>query len=163
MQTTFLVRCAALGATLTLLGAGCSTTTSLDTAPAATGTKTTTSTTDPAPPVVTGVEVNAGGSTAVVTDAVPAPVAMVTLTGDGFSPTSITVKKGTKVTFTNKGSTSHWPASDPHPTHTDYPEFDPKHEIKTGESWTFTFDKVGTWRYHDHLNSGEKGVVIVTE
>lgn len=88
---------------------------------------------------------------------------IVEIGGDGFSPTSITIKKGTTVTFMNEGSTSHWPASDPHPTHTIYPEFQAPSEIKPGASWSFTFDKVGSWRYHDHLNSGEKALIIVTE
>jgi plastocyanin len=73
------------------------------------------------------------------------------------------VKKGTKVTFVNNSTSAFQPASAPHPAHTDYPEFDPKRAIAAGASWEFTFDKVGTWRYHDHLNPTRFGTVIVTE
>ena len=83
--------------------------------------------------------------------------------GGAFSPAVITVKKGTTVTWTNTGSAQVWIASDPHPTHTDYPGFDSKAAIGTGETYSFTFDKVGSWGYHNHLNPTVKGTVIVTE
>lgn len=85
------------------------------------------------------------------------------MSDDAFSPSEMTVKKGTTVTFINNGSNLKWPASAPHPTHTDYPEFDPKQSIVAGQSWSFTFDKTGTWKYHDHLNSARRGTIIVVE
>jgi hypothetical protein len=30
-----------------------------------------------------------------------------------------------------------------------------------GESYQFTFNKVGTWQYHNHRNAAHSGVVIV--
>ncbi|OGE79994.1 MAG: hypothetical protein A2660_02770 [Candidatus Doudnabacteria bacterium RIFCSPHIGHO2_01_FULL_45_18] len=87
----------------------------------------------------------------------------VKITASGFEPASITIANGTTVTFINNDSKNRWPASAPHPTHTDYPEFDPKKAIAADASWTFTFDKVGTWKYHDHLNSTKYGSVTVTE
>ena len=73
------------------------------------------------------------------------------------------------VTFINKDSVPHWPASGEHPTHQDYPEeggcigskFDACSGLKTGETYSFTFNEKGTWNYHDHLNSGLGGVIIV--
>ncbi|MBX4191690.1 MAG: cupredoxin domain-containing protein [Candidatus Doudnabacteria bacterium] len=87
----------------------------------------------------------------------------VAYTASGFSPNNFTIKKGTKVTFVNNSSSSMWPASAPHPSHTDYPGFDPKKAIAVGSSWSFTFDKVGTWGYHDHLNPTKFGKIVVTE
>ncbi len=87
----------------------------------------------------------------------------VNITSSGFQPASITVKKGTSVTFVNDDTKPRWPASAPHPSHTDYPQFDPKQAIPPTDSWEFTFDKVGTWRYHDHLNPTQFGSVTVTE
>ena len=81
----------------------------------------------------------------------------------GFSPSTLTIKKGSKVTFSNQSSRNFWPASGPHPSHTNYPEFDPKKAVAAGSSWTFTFDKVGTWPYHDHLNPTRSGSITVTE
>src|SRR5439155_1620409 len=70
---------------------------------------------------------------------------------DTFEPVDLTIKQGTKVIFKNVDSQGHWPASDIHPTHGIYPEFDPKQPVNPGDSWSFVFDKVGRWRYHDHL------------
>ncbi|MBX4187953.1 MAG: cupredoxin domain-containing protein [Candidatus Doudnabacteria bacterium] len=87
----------------------------------------------------------------------------VSMTDAGFTPATLTIKKGDTVTFTNNGTKAIWPASAPHPTHTDYPEFDPKKQITVGASWSFTFTKVGTWKYHDHLNPTKFGSITVTE
>jgi plastocyanin len=84
-------------------------------------------------------------------------------TTSGYSPSTVNIKKGTKVTYVNQTSGVMWPASAPHPTHTDYPEFDPKQAIAAGQSWSFTFDKTGTWRFHDHQNPSKFGSVVVTE
>lgn len=70
---------------------------------------------------------------------------------DEFRPKNATIKKGGTVTFVNKGWELHWPASNIHPSHEVYPEFDVKRGMKTGESWSFVFDKEGEWRFHDHL------------
>ncbi len=99
----------------------------------------------------------------VVVDTKANPKIEISMTAAGFVPASITVKKGTPVTFVNRDTKSHWPASAPHPTHTLYPEFDPKAAINAGKSWTFTFNKVGEWKFHDHLNPTFFGTVTVTE
>ena len=83
-------------------------------------------------------------------------------TSSGFVPAAITIEKGDTVTWVNKESVFVWPASDPHPTHTVYPGFDAKRALATGETYSFTFDKIGTWGYHDHTNSAAKGTVTVT-
>lgn len=94
----------------------------------------------------------------------PTPaVTTINYTSSGFNPSTITVKKGTAVTFMNNSSSTVWPASAPHPSHTDYPAFDPKKAIAAGGSWVFTFDKVGSWKYHNHLNPTQSGTVVVTE
>lgn len=97
----------------------------------------------------------------------------VTFTKDGYSPKEVTIKKGDTVIFVNEDSKETWPASAVHPTHSVYPiktesdclgsAFDACRGLKTGESWSFTFTEIGTWRYHDHLNASKTGSVIVTE
>lgn len=82
---------------------------------------------------------------------------------DEFIPQNIEVKKGTKVIFKNVSDTLKWPASNLHPSHLIYPEFDPKAPVGKGESWEFTFDKVGEWEYHDHLSPYISGLIKVTE
>ncbi|HEY4510487.1 MAG TPA: hypothetical protein VJJ73_01485 [Candidatus Paceibacterota bacterium] len=100
---------------------------------------------------------------------------IVTLTEEGFSPTPLTIKVGDTVTFRNESSREAWPASAMHPTHTVYPGsdikkcggsesgniFDACESIPGGRSWSFKFNVVGTWGYHDHMNARNFGKVIV--
>lgn len=65
---------------------------------------------------------------------------------------AITVYQGDIVIFDNNDTKERWPASNIHPTHAIYSDFDPKKPIATGERWAFKFDKAGVWRWHDHLN-----------
>jgi len=85
----------------------------------------------------------------------------VTYTDSGFSPVPLTIKLGDNVNFKNESSAPMWVASAPHPAHTDYPEFDAKKGAGEGETYSFTFTKVGTWKYHDHLNPTRYGSIIV--
>ena len=99
----------------------------------------------------------------------------VTYTGSEFSPSSITISKGDAVTWVNQSPGSMWIASAAHPTHAGYDgtsfqehcgsmggdAFDQCEGGTPGTSWTFTFDKVGEWKYHDHLKLGAFGTVIV--
>lgn len=82
-------------------------------------------------------------------------------TDSGFSPASVTIKAGDSVRFTNQSSGSFWPASNPHPVHTTYGEFDANKAIAAGQSYVFTFTKAGRWGFHDHLDSNKEGTVIV--
>lgn len=85
----------------------------------------------------------------------------VEFTENGFVPQSLTVKVGTTVTFINNSANPFWVASDPHPTHTDLPGFDALKKISGRESYSFTFTKIGSWGYHNHLNPSAKGTVVV--
>lgn len=82
-------------------------------------------------------------------------------TNDGYIPDMLSIEKGETVTFVNKSSRSMWVASDNHPTHTIYPEFDQKGLSRTGEAYSFTFENSGQWAYHDHINPGADGLIIV--
>ncbi len=100
---------------------------------------------------------------------------IVEITSSGFSPLTMRVSDGESVTFVNAGNRASWPASDVHPTHRSYPGsdiskcegsergeiFDACRGLGEGESYTFTFDEKGEWKYHDHLNSANKGTIIV--
>ncbi|OGY91474.1 MAG: hypothetical protein A3B31_00565 [Candidatus Komeilibacteria bacterium RIFCSPLOWO2_01_FULL_53_11] len=101
----------------------------------------------------------------------------VAYTNQGFSPTSVTVPLGTAVTFINQSSGNMWVASAAHPTHTVYsgtslnqhcPDttnstFDECVAVTSGNSYSFTFNKVGDWKYHNHANASQTGTVIVTD
>lgn len=77
--------------------------------------------------------------------------ATITMSEEGFSPATVTVTTGATVTFVNNGQAAHWPASGIHPTHQLLPAFDAKQGLGTGDTYSYTFTKAGTWRCHDHL------------
>lgn len=81
--------------------------------------------------------------------------------GKAFSPAALTIKKGDVVVFKNNSDGDFWPASGPHPQHTNYPEFDPKKPIVAGQTWQFKFTKSGTWPFHDHLTPSAFGKITV--
>lgn len=85
----------------------------------------------------------------------------ITLKESGFEPQNLTINQGDVVVFTSQQGKEFWPASDLHPTHGIYPEFDPQEPIETGKSWQFTFNKKGGWKYHDHLSPFFRGTISV--
>lgn len=80
---------------------------------------------------------------------------------NGFKPGSVEVDSETTLIFINKDSKDRWPASNIHPTHDLYPEFDPKKALQPGQSWTFKPQKAGEWKYHDHLLPHLRGSITV--
>lgn len=87
--------------------------------------------------------------------------AKVQYTNDGFSPKTVTIKKGETVEWTNNANDQMYVASAPHPVHTDYPGFDELQAVNKDGTYTFTFEKTGKWGYHNHLSPSDKGTVIV--
>lgn len=81
----------------------------------------------------------------------------------GFVPNTVTVKKGTSVVWTNQGQGGMWVASAIHPTHQLLPGFDQLKSVGAGGTYEYTFTKVGTWKYHNHVQPADTGTVIVTE
>jgi plastocyanin len=61
-----------------------------------------------------------------------------------FGPSSITVKKGTKVTWTNKDSVQHNIV----PDDGDSDAFKGSELLSRDESYSFTFNTPGTYKYH---------------
>lgn len=79
----------------------------------------------------------------------------------GFSPATLEIKVGDSVTFKNESGKGMWVASNPHPVHSEHSEFDAEISVANGNSWTFTFEKAGSYAYHNHLNSSQGGKIIV--
>ena len=119
----------------------------------ATSQQTQTTNTSPVPVVVTETHVKASSQVAV------------TFTTKGFNPISVTVSKGDTVVFNNKSNNSFWPISnDTNQSNLPsllYPGFDARQPILPGQAYSFTFDKVGTWGYHNQLKQTQTGTVIV--
>ena len=133
----------------------------------------------PAPQVEAGVPIV--GDTVVIAqngaEAEPASAAQaagvtVSYTSGGFSPKTVTIKKGENVTFMNESGGRMWVASGPHPAHTGYagtsraehcPDaagtaFD---QCDAGDSYSFTFGQSGTWKYHNHVSAQDTGTIVV--
>lgn len=127
-----------------------------DTAPA---------TTNPAEGTVTNPPGTTATETPAPVKAQPAASAPVTVTvsytDKGFVPATVSITSGDSVTFVNNSSRAMWVASNPHPTHTGYPGFDEMAKVANGGSYTFNFTKVGAFGYHNHLSTGDQGVIVV--
>lgn len=94
---------------------------------------------------------------------------------DEFLPDRIVVKPGNRIIFENTSDTAIWPASNDHPNHTLYDgtsidehcdketsiAFDACTGIAPNESWSFAFERVGIYHYHNHNDSFVEGVIIV--
>lgn len=96
-------------------------------------------------------------------DILPSDAIITVKTAEGFVPAEVTVKVHSRVVWVNNSATYIWPASNPHPTHTDFPEFDAKQPLEPGKAWGFVFDRTGNWGYHDHLRPSQRGIVHVIE
>lgn len=84
---------------------------------------------------------------------------------NGFEPKEITIKQGTTVQFVNNTQIPMYVATDPHPEHTNYPEFEMgvvmQRPPRPGENFNFKFDRIGNWTFHNHAQPEHTGRVIV--
>lgn len=72
----------------------------------------------------------------------------------GFDPSSITVKVGTSLTWTNTGAATHTVTADD-------ASFD-SGNLASGATFSQTFAKAGTFTYHCKIHASMKGTVVVT-
>jgi len=99
------------------------------------------------------------------------PTETVFINEGGFEPQILNIVRGTRVKFLNIGLKQHWPASNFHPTHTNYPSpggcigsiLDACKGLASGEDYSFTFSMLGSWPMHDHISPGLTMVVEVVE
>lgn len=78
--------------------------------------------------------------------------AQIAVTGGKFFPAVIDVQLGSAVTWTNQEDTPHWVASDPYPKDDTLKSLNSGGPLQQNESYTYTFDKSGTYTYHDELH-----------
>lgn len=91
-------------------------------------------------------------------------------TDSGFRPATVEIQQGETVTWLDRSSKNMWVATDRHPTHRQYdgtstrqhcPDGNTFDQCDTGARYSFTFDKTGEWSYHNHVNAGDTGKVVV--
>jgi plastocyanin len=87
---------------------------------------------------------------------------IVSIESSGFTPKLITITVGDTVRWVNNNSKLHWPASDPHPTHTGLSDFDPFADLLPGETFSYTFKTGGAFSYHDHTQAVVEDVATLT-
>lgn len=81
----------------------------------------------------------------------PIKTGVVNITKVAFEPQIIVIQKGVTVTWTNNDISEHQIAGDPHPEHTStLGLISPK--LAKDDSFSFIFDEVGTYAYHDENN-----------
>ncbi len=109
-----------------------------------------------------GLRNNKKSPTTSTTQAVVGSAGQVAISSSGFVPSTITVKVGQGVTWTNTDKASHEVNSDPFPTDGTVSDFNDKSPILTNDQFSYVFIKAGTYTYHDDLNPYTfKGTVIV--
>lgn len=84
----------------------------------------------------------------------------VVLTTNGFTPNNLIIKAGTEVKWVNNSGAIATVHSDPHPQHTDYSSLNLGNFPDAG-TLAFTFNEPGTYNYHNHLNPGQRGTILV--
>jgi plastocyanin len=104
-----------------------------------------------------------GGSSSSPTPAPAGP--MFSITSLGVTPRTVTVARGTQVTFVNNDSRPHDMESDPHPEHTDCPEINSVGTLSPGQSrQTGNLNTARTCGFHDHLaaeNTNLHGSIVI--
>jgi plastocyanin len=77
----------------------------------------------------------------------------ITITATGASPRNLVVPLGGQVTFINNDSVAHEMYSNPHPEHTDCPEFDSVGRLTPGATrQTKNLTTTRVCGFHDHIN-----------
>ena len=83
----------------------------------------------------------------------PSTGTTITITAAGASPRSLVIPVGSQVTFVNNDSVAHDMYSDPHPEHTDCPEFDSVGHLAPGATrQTKNLTTARVCGFHDHIN-----------
>lgn len=95
----------------------------------------------------------------------PDPALTITISRTGASPRNLTVPRGSQITFVNSDTVVHQMYSDPHPEHTDCPEFDSVGQLTPGQTrQTTNLVTARTCNFHDHLDFGNnalRGAIVI--
>lgn len=90
----------------------------------------------------------------------PESIKTVTLTKDGFSPASLTVKKGDTVSFLNQSGKTATVNSNPYPVNNLY-KFLNLGEFANGTTVQALFDEIGSFSYHNQFIPEQQGTIVV--
>jgi plastocyanin len=97
------------------------------------------------------------------TAAIAAPTEIL-ITSAGLVPQTVQIHTGQSVLWKNQDSQAHQIATDPYPQENGLDGFVDTVALLKNDTYSFTFDKSGTFTYHDHLSPSKlHGTVIVTD
>ncbi len=96
-----------------------------------------------------------GGSTGGSTSAPSGTEAKVQISGFAFNPTPLEIKAGTTVTWQNEDSAAHTVVADDGSFSSN--------SLNQGDSFSFTFEKAGSFPYHCGIHTSMKGTITVTQ
>jgi plastocyanin len=102
-----------------------------------------------------GAKTSDAPSSTTTAAATPSGATAISIKDFAFSPATLKVAVGTKVTVTNDDSTTHtWSADD-------MSVWD-SGDLAPGKSHDHTFDKAGSFVYHCHIHRSMTGTVVVS-
>jgi len=84
------------------------------------------------------------------------PTAEISISADGFTPSTIRIKKGSDVTWTNKDGNARSVKGDE-----DNLGLNTTDPLSQGSAYSFMFEQSGTFTYHDPTHPTAKGTIIV--
>ena len=90
------------------------------------------------------------------------PPARVVISASQFSPQNVQIDVGQTVVWTNRDGSSHWIVSDGDLQTSQVPRLNSSGPILPQNSYSYTFDKSGTFTYHDDLHPNQlRGTITV--
>lgn len=99
---------------------------------------------------------NSSGAQSAAPAAAPASSLAVSISNFSFQPGDITVKRGSTITWTNRDSAPHTVTADQNS--------EPKSgTLNLGDSFSYTFNTLGTFPYYCIFHPSMRGSVTVTE
>jgi plastocyanin len=102
--------------------------------------------------IITAFVAAAGCGTTVTPSATPTPANAVIIKNFAFNPATLTVNKGTTVTWTDEDSATHTISSD---------QFTSSGNLNKGDLYQFQFNTTGTYDYICGIHPTMKGKIVV--
>src|SRR5262245_65077030 len=106
-----------------------------------------------------GKSSSTGPSSNITCSTIPNPAATFLILNNAVCPTSLTVPRGTRVTFINNDTRAHEMNSDPHPEHTDCPELNLVGHLEPGQQReSGNLNIARRCGFHDHINENNNAL-----
>jgi plastocyanin len=90
---------------------------------------------------------------------IPNPATTFLILNNAVCPSSLTVPRGTRVTFINNDTRAHEMTSDPHPEHTDCPDLNAVGHLESGQQReSGNLNVARRCGFHDHINQQNRNL-----